>query len=63
MSVLWMKVTKDRFELPLVVADTIVELSRLCGVDVSVISRSAKSKRERPEYKGQYVKVEIDEVE
>lgn len=58
-----MKVTKDRFELPLVVADTIVELSRLCGVDVSVISRCAKSKRERPEYRGQYVKVEIDEVD
>lgn len=63
MSVLWMKITKDKFELPLVVADTIVELSRLCGVDVSVISRSAKSNRERPEYRGQYVKVEIDEVD
>lgn len=63
MSCVWMKVTRDEYELPLVIADSCKELAWKCGVDFSVVSRSAKSKFENPESKGQYVKVEVDEVD
>lgn len=36
-SKLWLKVTSDAYELPLAVADTAVELARLCGVTVNTI--------------------------
>lgn len=63
MSCVWMKVTKDRYELPLVIADSCKELAWKCGVDFSVVSRSAKRKFENPNSKGQYIKVEVDEVD
>ncbi len=34
---IWLKVTSDKYELPLAVADTASELARLCGVTVNTI--------------------------
>lgn len=56
----WMKVTRDKYELPVAVADTAGELARKVGVDSHVIYtrlRMAKQKGIRCIY----VKVEIDE--
>lgn len=39
----YMKVTKDKFELPIVVADSAYELARLCGVNVSTIMHSVST--------------------
>lgn len=36
-SRLWLKVSGDRYELPLAVADTAAELAKICGVTVSTI--------------------------
>ena len=36
-SYIWMKVSSDKFELPEAVADTAVELAKLCGVTANGI--------------------------
>lgn len=38
MTVLWMKTTKDKYELPLAVADSVAELSQMVGTKREVIS-------------------------
>lgn len=38
---LWLKVTRDRFELPLFVADTALELAAHFGVSVNAVKQSA----------------------
>ncbi len=53
--IVWMEVTKDRFRLPLAVADSAHELARLRRVDVSVVSRGARTPG------GKYVRVRLDE--
>ena len=37
--VVYMKVTRDEYELPVAVADTVVELAKICGVKVNSISK------------------------
>ena len=61
MSCVWMKVTKDKYELPLVVADSCKELASMCDVAISTIVVSVKRCRDNPQYTSQYVKVEISE--
>lgn len=56
---LYMKVTRDKYELPLVVADGLCELSRIVGVKPSTISHSINKNWKRPTY----VKVEIEDDE
>lgn len=36
----WMRVTKDKYELPLAVGDTAEELAKLVGVKVATIKRA-----------------------
>ena len=61
----YMKVTKDKFEFPIVVADSAYELARLCGVNVSTIlhSVSAQSKGiiKNSQYKRVWVNDQDDE--
>ena len=54
---LYIKVTKDRYELPVAVADTKSDLARLLGVDPSTITCGLKRKVEQPVY----LEVEVDE--
>lgn len=55
----YMLVTQDKYELPLVVADTVTELARLTGVKRNVIS-SAMSHAKKKGFKSMYVKVLVD---
>lgn len=59
---LYLKVTNDKYELPIVVADSSLELAKLCGIS----QRSVLNCIHRHEFKGRpssYIKVEIDENE
>jgi len=40
MKYLWLKVTEDKYELPMVVADSLTELSEILGVSTHSISSS-----------------------
>ena len=53
---LYLKVTKDRYELPVAVADSKKELARMVGRDVSGIYRAFAEGR-----KSCYVEVEVDD--
>ena len=57
----YMKVTKDRFELPIVVAASAYELARLCGVNVSVIMHSVSTQSKRIIKNSQYKKVWVSD--
>ena len=57
---LYMLVTKDEYELPLVVADSIAQLARELSISPNVIS-SAMSKASEKGYKCMYVKVECED--
>lgn len=56
---LYMQVTSDKYELPLVVADSMAELARKTGNKRSSIA-SAISHAKKKERKSKYVKVELD---
>lgn len=56
---LYMKVTRDKYELPLIVADSKAELARRCGVQPSTIAHSTNKNWTRPTY----VVVEIEDDE
>lgn len=58
--VLYMMVTKDKYELPLAVADTMAELARMVGVLPDSV-RSAMCHDRKRGRKCQYIRVEVDE--
>lgn len=58
---LYMKVTKDRFELPLVVADSISELARMCGRDKGNVCRCIRESEEKG-YRSMYVRVPMEDA-
>lgn len=59
---LWMLVSKDKYELPLMVCDSVAELARRVGRQpVNIYSAISKGKKRG--YRCQYVKVTIDEEE
>lgn len=65
METMWMKVTKDKYELPLAVADTAGQLARLLGISQETIystyhSAEAERKKGR-KVKCKYVKVVFDD--
>lgn len=57
---IYMKVTKDRFSLPVAVADSPKELAALCGVSPNAIY-SGFSHEKRGDWKSPYVKVVVDD--
>ena len=59
----YMQVTKDRFELPIVVADSAYELARLCGVNVSTIMHSVSTQSKRVIKNSQYKRVWVDDLD
>lgn len=58
-NAVYMLVTQDRYELPLIVADTMAELARLTGQKRSSVA-SAISHAKKKGFNSQYVKVVID---
>ena len=60
---LYMGVTPDKYELPLFVADSLKELSKMSGFDYDSV-RHLISKRSSGKNKGiKFIKITIDEVE
>ena len=56
---LYLLVTRDKYELPLYVADTAEELAQYCGVDrTTVLSMVSRSRRGR-NHRSRYICVEI----
>ena len=53
---IWMKVTKDKYEFPVVMASTARELAELCGTTEDSIHSAIYHARTRG-YRSQYVKV------
>ena len=52
---LWLMVTKDKYQLPLAVADTSVELAKMVGVKPSTIIKSVTHRR-----KSRYIRIYVD---
>ena len=55
----YMLVTQDKYELPLVVADTVAELARLTGQKRSSVA-SAITHAKKKGFNSKYIKVNID---
>lgn len=59
---LYMKITRDEYELPVAVADSVIELAKMLGVKPNTISRSL-SRQKKHERKSCYKRIEITEDE
>lgn len=57
---IYMKVTRDKYRLPVAVADSAKELAVLCGVSPNAIY-SGFSHEKRGDCKSSYVKVVVDD--
>ena len=57
---LYLRVTRDRYELPTAVADSAKELAEMCGVSNSTIL-SAISHEKAGRWKSQYKLVEVED--
>lgn len=62
MAAIWMLVTTDEFELPLVVADSAGELARILGTVPDSIYSNVHHCRAAG-YRCKYVKVEVEDEE
>ena len=60
MGNVYMKVSKDELRLPEAVAESTVELAKICGVSVNAVN-SAISKAKQRNQNSIYVKVEVEE--
>ena len=58
-KVVYMVVSKDKYELPLAVADSVAELARMIGLNRSTVA-SAMSHAKKKGFNSHYVKVVID---
>lgn len=65
MSVIWMKVTLDEYELPLAVADSSIELAAILGISQKTIYSSMSHAKHRwgNHKRTPYRKVVIDDKE
>ncbi len=52
---LWLMVTKDKYQLPLAVADTAEELAEIVGVKPSTIIKSVTHRK-----KSRYIRIYVD---
>lgn len=59
MATVYMKVTKDEYELPVAIADSIAELAKMLGVTRQHIYDSMRHAKQRG-HKTPYIKVEIE---
>lgn len=56
----YMKVTPDRYELPVAVADSGYELAKICGVSTNNVYNAMRKARLNG-YRCQYVRVEVED--
>lgn len=57
---IWLKVTLDKYELPVAVADSAEEMAKLCGVSVNNIY-SVRSHARARGHRCRYIVVSVDE--
>lgn len=62
MSCVWLKVTADRYELPVAVAETGAELARICGKSENNVYNTI-NKAKQLGHRCQYIRVEVEEDE
>ena len=60
---LWMEVTMDELELPVVIAGSADELARICHTNTNNIYSATSKMRRQKRKRSRFVKVEIDEEE
>lgn len=59
MQYIWMKITKDKFELPVAVADSCEELADICGVSAYTVRNSWRRYAKGKIKKTKYIMVKI----
>lgn len=57
----YMKITKDKYELPVAVAESTIELAKICGLKNSGSVRSMINEPIRLGFRPTYIKVEVTE--
>ncbi len=57
---IWMKVSDDKYELPVMIADTQLELANMLGISPNTIASSMSHNRARGVYTP-YRRIEIEE--
>ena len=63
MTKIYMKVSKDKYQLPEVIADSVKELAEKCGESPRIVS-SLASKASKGKHKNSpYIRIEIEEGE
>lgn len=60
---IYMEVTQDEYELPIRIADSPRQLSRMCGVSVDVIYQAVSHWKKGDTARLRFVMVEVDEEE
>ena len=58
---IWMKVTKDEYELPVAVADSPMELARILGISSNTINSSISHVKTGKIKTSVFKKVEVDD--
>lgn len=59
--IIWMEVTRDRYELPVAVADSATELAKMAGVKPqSIMEHTCKAARGKIK-RQRFVKVEVED--
>lgn len=58
---IYLLVTKDEFELPLAVADSVYELARICGVTPSTVMHSVSTISKRQIKNSKYKRVWVSD--
>lgn len=59
--IVWMLVTKDKYQLPIAIADTSKELAKICGVSNRTVISGALRDKSGAVKKSRYIKVVVDD--
>lgn len=63
MTKIYMKVSKDKYQLPEVIADSVKELAEKCGESPRMISSLASKQRNGKHKNSPFIRVDIEEGE
>ena len=63
MTKLYMKVSKDKYQLPEVIADSVKELAEKCGESPRIVSSLASKERAGKHKNSPFIRVDIEEGE
>ena len=58
---IYMEITRDKYELPLAVADSPARLAEMCGVTKNNVYSTISHVKSGRYQRGRYVKVEVDD--